>query len=180
MTKLAYPKKYVKKLFPFYLLSLLQVFHGLFQLGNSLPRSAILFRYSWGGQTLERKSLRSPQRYGYKSKQKITKPSIKAEIGAAGGVNDKELSELQSKVAFLENSLRSQRKTLREQAKALEDLGLGGRGGGVRSPLEPEETQSFLGGNVGNNNNNPNIAQVLNSLAQKVNFLVDKENQRSR
>lgn len=118
-------------------------------------------------------------------------------VVAAEGV---QLNDLQNKIVYLENMLRSQRKTLRDQARAIETLGggrlassaaLGSSVGGIPSSprgfdgLEPEESASLLssgarGGNSGAyaGNNNNNLASMLENLASKVNFLV--ENQKNK
>jgi len=113
---------------------------------------------------------------------------------AAEGI---QLDELKNKVAYLENMLRSQRKTLRDQGRALEGLGARGSpatpavGSAVLgSPrgfgsLEPEESQSLLrpsgsSGSVppfGNRGGDPvaNLAAMMENLAAKVNFLVEHQ-----
>jgi len=167
------------------------------------------------------------------------KPNAPAPQGAASAgavaLEGKQIEELQNKINYLENALRSQRKTLRDQAKAIEtitgvpavarsstlsELGysasrpgaanVGSSGGAILTPgfasprfgnLEPETsailhsaplgrsgTQSYspVQGltNLNNNNNNnnaqnnqnfQNLATMIESLANKVNLLVDQQ-----
>eukprot|EP00026_Physarum_polycephalum_P002866 Phypoly_transcript_02875.p1 GENE.Phypoly_transcript_02875~~Phypoly_transcript_02875.p1 ORF type:complete len:834 (-),score=168.92 Phypoly_transcript_02875:78-2579(-) len=67
-------------------------------------------------------------------------------LAAPGGANpdaDRALSELQNKVTYVENSLRSHRRTLREQARMIE--GITGQRPSLLRTMTEEESQFMLG-----------------------------------
>lgn len=133
-------------------------------------------------------------------------PTTQAPAGAASqtvvAAEGMQINDLQNKIQYLENMLRSQRKTLRDQARAIETISggkvtglassasLGSSVGGFQtSPrgfggLETEESALLSPtGRVGNppyaqnnNNNNNQLAAALESLASKVNLLLEQKN----
>jgi ammonium transporter Rh len=168
------------------------LFSGILLSKCSYPKKFFVDSQSW-----ETPSRETPYFFDKRGEARHSneRPNAEAPQGAASAAvvaaEGQQLNDLQNKISQLENMLRSQRATLRAQARAIE--GMGGRATMTASgrDLEPEDTQSLLrapvspsygqsrvppsGPNFGGGNQNQNLATMLEALAAKVNFLVEKE-----
>jgi len=96
----------------------------------------------------------------------------------AGGAPDKVLTDLQNKVTMLENALRSQRKILRDQSRALEGV----TGHPVRTLPESESSmllqspRTFISAAPQTQQpSTPSLADMIQSLSRQVNILVESQ-----
>jgi len=104
-------------------------------------------------------------------------PAIVPAQGATPAVTDQVISDLQTKIAQLENAMRSQRKTLRDQARAME--GISGSGSRPARGLPTDESSSILGSQGLSRNEsmremttNANLANMIENLTSKVSYLI--------